>query len=346
MSEQAWEALQLVLALLPRLPTSAESFSHMESLINGNQSAAEDTEVEDYGFLHLRAIYASSDTLKQLQSVLPLLMARIFTVTINLPAKYQALMVTLKVIFCLDADRLREALGTIDLLRVVVGTISLNDSPLLSGLSLLIVKLVLDKLPGHYKQRFIREGMIDALGTLEQMHNAAELQSSSSSNSSESEDLSEAPSDSANNIMLLRGFKLVNIHIPASARNGAIATSQKPLFVGVESGLPSTSSGSIGSLVKWISDQACHLRLALQTAVQETTHAQTSHLQQLKLISEQFSDADCTAESLQVASNALAQCLLSSDSITCYELLQSGLISVLTRALENSTDPENEIISP
>ncbi|KAJ2453873.1 Ubiquitin fusion degradation protein 4 [Coemansia sp. RSA 2336] len=347
MSEQAWEALRLVLVLLPRLPTSTESFTRMSSLINGDQG--EDSESEDASLLHLQAIYASTTILDQLQSALPLLMARIFTTTINLPVKYQALTVTLKVVFCLDADRLRDVLGTIDLLRMVVGTISVNDSPLLSGLSLLIVKLVLDKVPGHYQKRFIREGMLDTLATMEQVPDAVESHSDSSSRSSgsESETPSEAiSSDSVDNVLLLRGFKLVNIHVPASARNGAIVTSQRPLFVGVESGLPSGVGGGIGNLAKWISDLACHLQQALRAEVLETAYTPTSHLQKLKQISEQFGSADGTVESLQAATSALAQCLLSSEGVTCYELLQSGLVSALASALEKATDPKNAIISP
>ncbi|KAI9479829.1 hypothetical protein BX667DRAFT_466867 [Coemansia mojavensis] len=349
MSEQAWEALRLVLVLLPRLPTSAESFARMASLINGSQKATEDSEAEGTGLLHLQAIYASTTILDQLQNALPLLMARIFTTTINLPAKYQALMVTLKVVFCLDADRLRDALDTIDLLRIVVGTISLNDSPLLSGLSLLIIRLVLDKLPGHYQRRFIREGMLDTLAAMERVPATAEPQSglNSRSSGSESEDPSETLSaNSVDNMLLLRGFKLVNIHVPASARNGAIITSQKPLFVGAQSGSYSGSGSSISNLVKWISDQACHLRQTLHAEISETAYTQTGHLQQLKQISEQFSSADGTAESLQAAANALAQCLLSSDGVTSYELLQSGLILALVSALEKATDPKSAIINP
>ncbi|KAJ2818061.1 Ubiquitin fusion degradation protein 4, partial [Coemansia erecta] len=290
-SEQAWEALRLAVTLLPRLPTSNDTLERMEALArdkNTGTNAAANGDIVDDCCLRLQAIYASSSAADQLQHTMLPLMIRLYSSTVNTSARYRVLVVVLKIVFCLDVDRLRAALSTVDLPRFVVAAISLQGSPLLSATALLVIRVVLEKLPGHCTLRFVREGVVDSLSALvsdaervislaAQNHDSQTESENSSDNSEDSDDSDNSDDDSGDENAddscgavddtaelqtLARGFKLIDVHISSSARNGTISASQRPLFVGV--GVDGDSSTAFRSdvvkLVQWILDQARSLQ--------------------------------------------------------------------------------------
>ncbi|KAJ1849632.1 Ubiquitin fusion degradation protein 4, partial [Coemansia sp. RSA 2708] len=238
--EPAWEALRLVLALLPRLPITSESLGHMEVFVRQGNGNGDDDALSDDCCLRLHAVYTSAGALDQLQNALLPLMVRVIASTINVSARYRAMLVILKVVLCLGSDQLRAALSTIDLPQFVVATLSLQSSLLLSVISLLTTRLVLDKLPGHYTRRFIREGVVDGLSRIVAAAEsllaaiAAGRRDSTDSEPTEensgdddNDDSINAP-DSSNNTMdgdaepltLSAGFRLIDVHIPNTARHG------------------------------------------------------------------------------------------------------------------------------
>ncbi|KAJ2344146.1 Ubiquitin fusion degradation protein 4, partial [Coemansia sp. RSA 2618] len=250
-SEQAWEALRLAVTLLPRLPTSNDTLERMEALArdkNTGTNAAANGDIVDDCCLRLQAIYASSSAADQLQHTMLPLMIRLYSSTVNTSARYRVLVVVLKIVFCLDVDRLRAALSTVDLPRFVVAAISLQGSPLLSATALLVIRVVLEKLPGHCTQRFVREGVVDSLSALvsdaervislaAQNHDSQTESENSSDNSEDSDDSDNSDDDSGDENAddscgavddtaelqtLARGFKLIDVHISSSARNGTI----------------------------------------------------------------------------------------------------------------------------
>ncbi|KAJ1856605.1 Ubiquitin fusion degradation protein 4 [Coemansia sp. RSA 1853] len=370
MSEQAWEALRLTVTLLPRLPASDSSLERMEALVrdkcNSNSPNLADGDSVSDCCLQLQAIYSSPRTLDQLQHTLLPLMLRMFASTINTPARYRVLLVVLKVVFCLDADRLRAALYSVDLPQFVVAAVSLQNSPLLSATALLIIRVVLEKLPGHYTQRFVREGVVDGLSTLvstaESVLTAVALPQSSRSESTDDEDNEECEdgesntgdatsnTDDAENSLsanseavephtLLQGFKLIDVHVPSSARHGTISASQRPLFVSITigSGSSATVNGNLSRLIQWILVQARILQQNIGDGLSSTAGNDGCHLRQLQQTAEQLATSD-SAMKLRASIEALSSQLISSDGVTCYELMQSGLVQALIHAFGCTDD--------
>ncbi|KAJ1761882.1 Ubiquitin fusion degradation protein 4 [Coemansia sp. RSA 1591] len=370
MSEQAWEALRLTVTLLPRLPASDSSLERMETLVRDKCSSDSSNPVDSDSVsdccLRLQAIYSSPGTPDQLQHTLLPLMLRMFASTTNTPARYRVLLVVLKVVFCLDADRLRAALYSVDLPQFVVAAVSLQDSPLLSATALLIIQVVLEKLPGHYTQRFVREGVVDGLSTLvstaesvlttvvppqssqseptddednEESEDGESNTGDATSNTDDAENSLSANSEAVEPHTLLQGFKLIDVHVPSSARHGTISASQRPLFAGISIGSGSSAAvnGNLAKLIQWILIQARILQQNIGDGLSSTAGNDGCHLRQLQQTAEQLAASD-SAIKLRTSIEALSNQLISSDGITCYELMQSGLVQALIHAFGCTDD--------
>ncbi|KAJ2081800.1 Ubiquitin fusion degradation protein 4 [Coemansia sp. RSA 988] len=327
-SERPWETLRLIVALLPRLPTTPEQCALGEDLVRASSSDAvssdgstalpsaqpSDCELA----LCLQAVYTSPDVLDQLQRTLVPLMMRIFATTINVSARYRALLVILKASFYLDADRLRKTLNDINLPQFVAGALSHLEAPLLSAVLLLIVRVVLEKLPSYCTLYFSREGVFAGLARL----------------ALEAEGVLAVPpaEDAMNSTHIASGFKLIGYHIPASARSGAIAESLRSS--------PSAEAASVARgcddepLVRFVALQARALLQSIHCTSEDVSNeSEHSAMQPLRLLAERLGEPGCSDESVRFCFQALAERLVSPKSATCHELIQSGLVQAVAQTL-------------
>ncbi|KAJ1933707.1 Ubiquitin fusion degradation protein 4, partial [Linderina pennispora] len=176
----------------------------------------------------LQAIEARPKVIKQLQLSLVPTMANIFLSTMNTAVRYRTLLVILKIVFFLNTDLLHATLKGVSVSTFVANIISSPEYPLLSGISLLLIRLLLAKLPDVYAQRFIREGVADELGELASfartvMERAEPSESAAESSSDDDEQGNKGEGcdkddDKVDLTCLAYGFKILNVHIPNSSR--------------------------------------------------------------------------------------------------------------------------------
>ncbi|KAJ2781666.1 Ubiquitin fusion degradation protein 4, partial [Coemansia javaensis] len=350
--EQAWEALRILVSILPRLPATPDALAHAEGLVARGISA--DFPAANDQLQRLREIHARPAVLQQLQDTLVPLMVHIFALTVNVSAQYRVLLVVLKAVFCLDAARLQAALDSVDLPPFIAGTVALLEAPILAAVSLLIIRIVHDKTRAQYARRFAREGVVDSLarlalaaeGLLERAachasgHGTAGSTPWDSSDSSALSDASDKSSEGTNEAEcgdggggdcgLLSGFALVSgAHIPSSARHGAISASQRPFFT---ADLPvSVGRNEAVPLLRWILAHARVLRGELDSAA--LAQGDCDILDQLQLLAARFADPNATRAALGASADALSVHLTSPLGVTCHELVHSGLVASLEGAL-------------
>ncbi|KAI8324974.1 hypothetical protein GQ54DRAFT_36066 [Martensiomyces pterosporus] len=348
--EQAWEALRLLVALLPKLPSSPAALARAESMISGSAKPAGEVDAADEDqFLRLQAIESRPRVIQQLQHSLVPSMIDIFLSTMNTAARYRSLLVILKIVFYLSTEQLRVTLQDVKLSTFVANTISTPDSPLLSGISLLLVRIILAKLPELYAQRFIREGVANELAELAS-HTRVALEKSNDSKSPlpesnsdvamEGEGEGEGEEGAIAGTCLAHGFKILNVHIPNSSRtNPAGSTRQFTLPAGGPSG---AISGDMKVLLQWVCSQAQALHDSLQSIDSSlSASGDASILGKLRRISQQLSaSTGLHSGAMHTQIEELVACLGSSDSITCYELMQSGLIDTLLGILDGARGTE------
>ncbi|PIA17373.1 hypothetical protein COEREDRAFT_80691 [Coemansia reversa NRRL 1564] len=320
------------MVLLPRLPTIPEQCVLVEDLVrtgglgagpSDNMATFSDAHSSNSELLiHLQAIYASTEVLEQLQQTLVPLMMRVFAATTNVSTRYRALLMVLKVLFFLDAGRLHKTLDGADLPQFVAGAVSQLEVPLLSAVLLLIMRVVLEKLPDYYTPHFIREGVFAGLGRLA-------LAAEGVLDAPRSEDAVENVSSIKN---IASGFKLIASHISALDYH-EISGGSYHLLLSAES-----SSGAharnADPLVCFVALQARALLPNFSlTSDTELPDGEYGAMRPLKLLAARLGASDCTDDSVRSCIEALAECLVSPESATSHELMQSGLVRVVTQAL-------------
>ncbi|KAJ2800958.1 Ubiquitin fusion degradation protein 4, partial [Coemansia guatemalensis] len=330
--ERPWEALRLIVVLLPRLPTTPEQCALVEDLlhasslgtVSSNEAIAlpESHSGDGELLLRLQAVYASSDVLEQLQHTLVPLMMRVFVATINESTRYCALLVILKASFFLDAGRLREALDGTNLAQFVAGALSQLEAPQLSAVLLLIVRVVLEKLPDYCTLHFAREGVFAGLARLARA--AEEMPAASGAD--------DATDNAPGTAHIASGFKLIARHISASAHHGAIAETQR-LLLATEAA--SAARGCKAEpLVRFVALQARALLQNRHNASElELPESECGAMGPLRLVAERLGEPSCTDESVRLCIDALSEHLVSPESATCHELMQSGVVHAVVQAL-------------
>ncbi|KAJ1732388.1 Ubiquitin fusion degradation protein 4 [Coemansia biformis] len=364
--ERVWEALRLLVIVLPRLPTTDVAREQMERVVcgerGGTRSSNSNSNSGDSGeadgatpsdnngqLARLVDVYARPAVLQQLQDALVPLMIRIFAQTSNVAVRYRVLLVVLKTVYYLDAGRLQTALDAVDLPLFVMGSVSLLESPVISGVSLLIVRVVLDKTQGRYTQRLIREGVVDSLSKLALVADEALGRASAGGADDDNAEDSAADSDgstpdgaceppgspagegpAANDISV--GFRLTSAHIPAASRHGMAGASQRsPFAVDASS---AADKGETIPLLRWVLGQCRTISSALEGAsASESADGESAVLERLRQLAARLSAADTSHDALLACADALAEQLTAPAGVTSHELVQSGLVVALADAL-------------
>ncbi|KAJ2773883.1 Ubiquitin fusion degradation protein 4 [Coemansia nantahalensis] len=295
----------------------------------------------------LKDIYARPLVLQQLQDALIPLMVRVCTQTINVFARYRALLVILKAVYFLDTDRLRAALDAVNLPSFLAATVSRLESPLVSGVSLLITRIVLDRAPGLYTGQFVREGLVDglsklALSTEELLERTKRGLAASNSDHSGSEsdgppssEDGERPSSNGLDLdELTAGFRLTDVNVPASSRHGTVGTAQRFYFA--TDALSAADEQEAPALIQWVLDQSRALSRTLDGSdgVPGVVGGGGGVLAGLSALAARFGAAGISRAELLACAEALAELLASASGVTCHELMQSGLVASLADALD------------
>ncbi|KAJ2092606.1 Ubiquitin fusion degradation protein 4 [Coemansia sp. RSA 1813] len=358
-SEQAWCTLHLMVILLPQLPVDQKAFCQAEMIVARDfKHSDEGLCTHDSQLQRLVATVTRPAIMKQLQELFIPLATRIFTVTTDTVARYRLLQTILKIVFIVNADSLRVALENVYLAPFIANALSAVDSPILLGISMLIVRIVLEKLPGIYEAEFIREGVADSLENLASNARAAlekdtspeeasltdsntDPMSGAESNEFSSSEHGPVPgSDSKSEEQhydpnsLVSGFKMVCIHLSAASRS--VLNSKLQQFASISSSSEQSAlSRNRRSLLNWILGQARDLHDALQ---QPNSLANCRNgddvLAQLKDISKRLDPTDDEShDNVALCVAELARLITSTSGVTCYELTHSGVIESLSRSL-------------
>ncbi|KAJ2901572.1 Ubiquitin fusion degradation protein 4, partial [Coemansia aciculifera] len=189
-SDQAWEALRLLVALLPPLPLTADAFLQAEALVVATGDTTSDVASSNPQLACLSAVLSRPRVIQQLQHTLVPTLVLAFHSTMSAQIRNYVLLAVLSVSLSLNAEQLHSALKDAKLPTLIANAMSFTESPLLTAIALLIARVVLDKLPGVLTRDFIRQGVADEL---------AELASSSRTALLEVESAKDVPTDSDSN---------------------------------------------------------------------------------------------------------------------------------------------------
>lgn len=330
----AWEALHLLVILLPRLPTTEQDLKQTCHIVySGSSNSPSLSELmsaelaENKQLSQLLAIVSRPTVIQQLQRTLVSNVIGMFLSTMNPAARYRLLMIILKVVFVLNSEQLSKALEGVKLSTFIASSMTSADSPLLSGISLLVSRIVLDKLPDQYTQMLIREGVVDELSNL-----ASRTRLLLKTNQ-----LSDGTVEEAG-VKLEDGFKIIDIHVanpsqtlalsrPWSQSLSATATNQKERANLSEDAL---------NLLKFIHNQSRQLYDRLVAAVDgENGGIAKDMLNQLQSIANGLQSSNPGQSCTYM--EQLSSCLVSKEGVTCYELMQSGLIGALSKGLDQNS---------
>ncbi|KAJ2875327.1 Ubiquitin fusion degradation protein 4 [Coemansia aciculifera] len=351
-SDQAWEALRLLVAILPPLPSTPDALAQSEALVSGISSSvvapattSDNTECS-LQLLCLSAILTRPRVIQQLLQTLVSTLIAAFHSTMSVAARHCLLLAVLRVSFALNAEQLLVALRDAKLPTFIASAISSVESPLLSAISLLIARIVLDKLPGVFTRDFIREGVADELAELASNARTALISAESpedattESDSSVSED-NDADCKPTDTTSLAHASMVVNAHAPKLLHSAPAdrVSSQVPTRDGLSYLLGSDTS-ALNELVV-CQAQLLHSQLVAADASKPTDGSGSgcsSVLAQLRRLSQQLSRESVSTEDMCTCAKELSAILVSADGVTCYELTQSGIVGSLASVLGRRAD--------
>ncbi|KAJ2063370.1 Ubiquitin fusion degradation protein 4 [Coemansia sp. S146] len=351
-SDQAWEALRLLVAILPPLPSTPDALAQSEVLVSGSDSSviapattSDSTECSSQ-LLCLSAILTRPRVIQQLQQTLASTLIAAFHSTMSVAARHCLLLAVLRVSFALNAEQLLVALRDAKLPTFIASAISSVESPLLSAISLLIARIVLGKLPGVFTRDFIREGVADELAELASNARTALISAESpedaatESDSSVSED-NDADCKPTDTTSLAHASMVVNAHASKLLHSAPAdrASSQVPARDGL-SYLVGNDTRALNELVV-CQAQLLHSQLVAADASKPTDGSGSgcsSVLVQLRRLSQQLSGKSVSTEDMCTCAKELSAILVSAVGVTCYELTQSGLVRSLASVLDRKAD--------
>ncbi|KAJ2583659.1 Ubiquitin fusion degradation protein 4, partial [Coemansia sp. RSA 1836] len=219
-------------------------------------------------------------------------------------------------------------------------------SPLLSAISLLIARIVLDKLPGAFTRDFIREGVADELvelassarTTLIEAESAEDAPSESDSSASADNDADTADSKRVDFSRLVHALAVVNAHAlkPAHSVTASRSEAQAP-FQGSSSSSTENDTRDLHELIV-CQAQLLHSRLVATDASTSGDISGGNVLARLRRLSQQLDSKPLLAEDMRACAKTLSQLLVSADGVTCYEMTQSGLVDSLASVLNRETN--------
>ncbi|KAJ2743540.1 Ubiquitin fusion degradation protein 4 [Coemansia sp. BCRC 34301] len=328
--DQAMEALGLLVALLPPLPLTADSLAQHEALVADSDSTTLSATTEDSQLLSLSAVLSRPHVIQQLQYTLVPTLVAAFHSTMSVRIRHRVLLAVLSAVLALNAKQLLETLKDAKLPTFVASAISSTEPPLLSAISLLVARVVLDRLPGVFTRGFIREGVAEGLAELASNARAALLKAESAqdgpaeSDSSASVDNDTDTTSPTDSTSLAQALVVVNAH------------AQKPLW---QAPSQNSSSSAVGSdthdLCELVVCQAqlLHSRLVDTDASKPGDGSDGSVLGRLRRLSQQLGSKSVSTAAMRVHAKDLSELLVSADGVTCYELAQSGLVGALASVL-------------
>ncbi|KAI9501611.1 hypothetical protein BX070DRAFT_254148 [Coemansia spiralis] len=349
-SDQTWCALHLMSVLLPKLPLDQRSLEQVEEIIVSRNLEIYQDRLEgtsDDQLRRMSAIVSRSAIMEQLQELFIPLAIRILAATTDVVAQYRLLQTILKVVFISDADSLRATLDNVSIPLFIANAISTMDSPILSGITLLIMRIVLEKLSGVYEEGFVREGIADALKNLvstvdvlvsqrvyldETKPTSSENDIASEAGDNDSEAFTETLQPDEDPHCLVYGFKMVNTHISTTSRSSL--TSEFQRFSLISEKMHVALPKKLRTMLEWILIQAQALHALLkETSSAESLDDDNTTLSKLKRISQQLNIANPSHEAIALCLTELASYLASESSITCHELICSGIVDSLLHCL-------------
>ncbi|KAJ2254631.1 Ubiquitin fusion degradation protein 4, partial [Coemansia sp. RSA 455] len=348
-SDQAWEALRLLVAILPPLPSTPDALAQSEALVSGSNSSGSSSgsdNAESSSQLRcLSAILTRPRVIQQLQQTLASTLITAFHSTMSVAARHCLLLAMLRVSFALNAEQLLVALRDAKLPTFIASAISSAESPLLSAISLLIARVVLDKLPGVFTRDFIREGVADELAELASNARTALISAESpedahtetDSSVSEANDADRKPTDTTS---LAHASMVVNAHAPKLMMHSAPA-GRPSSQVSTRDGSTYLLGSDINALHELVVCQAQRLHSQLVTADSSepaNSSGSIGVLAQLRCLSKQLNSKSVSAEDMRTCAKDLSRILVSADGVTCYELTQSGLVESLVSVLDRKVD--------
>ncbi|KAJ2800788.1 Ubiquitin fusion degradation protein 4, partial [Coemansia furcata] len=354
-SDLAWEALRLLVALLPPLPSTPDAITQSEALVSGGSDIASaidsgDTEPSSQ-LLCLSAILGRPRVTQQLQETLVSTLIDAFHSTMSAAARHCLLLALLRTLFTLNAEQLIVALKDANLPTFIASAISSVESPLLSAMSLLVARIVMEKLPGAFTRDFIREGVADELAELASNARAALLSADESSQDAPTESDSsvseanetattpvEADDRPTDTTSLAHASVVINAHAPRLLHSAPADRSSSQ--VRARDGLSHLLGSDTRTLHELVVCQAqlLHSQLIVAEASNVANCSSSSALVQLRRLAQQLGDKSISAEDMRACAKNLSKMLVSADGVTCYELTQSGIVGSLASVLERKAD--------
>ncbi|KAJ1824966.1 Ubiquitin fusion degradation protein 4 [Coemansia sp. RSA 2675] len=355
-SDHAWEALRLLVALLPPLPSTSDAAAQPEAPVSGGGNGAiapdptGDNAKPSPQLLWSPASVMRPQIIQQLQQTLVSTLISAYHSTMSAAARHCLLLAVLRVLFALNAEQLLVALKGAKLPTFIASAISSLESPLHSAITLLIARIALDRLPGVFARDFVREGVADGLTELESSARAA-LNSAESlhgaptesdSSQSEGDDTVAAPIEAAckptDVTSLVHASMIVNAHAPRLMHSvlAARSASQSPARDG-QGVLLGSDTNALHELVV-CQAQLLHGQLVAADASEPNDVSGGSVFAQLRRLSQQLSSRSVSSEDMRDCAGSLSKMLVSADGVTCYELIQSGLVGSLIDALDEKAD--------
>ncbi|KAJ2492143.1 Ubiquitin fusion degradation protein 4 [Coemansia sp. RSA 2050] len=360
-SDHAWEALRLLVALLPPLPSTLDAVAQSGALASGGSnsditpgSASNDAKPSPQ-LLWLPESLLRPQTIQQLQQTLVSTLIAAYHSTMSAAARHCLLLAVLRVLFALNAEQLLVALKGAKLPTFIASAISSVESPLHSAVTLLIARIALDRLPGVFARDFIREGVADGLAQLASSSRAAlaraeslhDAPTESESSQSEGNDAMTAPTEADGKptdvTSLIHAAMVVNAHAPRLMHSALAGRSSSQSSA--RDGRGNLLGSDTNALHEIVVCQAQLLHGQL-VAADASEPNDASVFAQLRRLSQQLSAKSVSAEDVRAYAASLSKMLVSADGVTCYELTQSGLIESLVDALDRETDATRRGVDP